>query len=161
MDPAARQMNNHPAGQGGAGVGGNGGGVNPCADTSIPKNASADELEVLIRARYPIIYVLSWEEERVEKQIARIAATRNKKFYVWTCTEGIVRYGSEASRGKAGNTTDPLTAIDAVVQAGGIVEFAAVLVDREQGGRQNIEAKGYKAVTAFSRTELLPNLPLL
>ena len=28
-------------------------------------NPCADELEVLIRARYPIIYVLSWEEERV------------------------------------------------------------------------------------------------
>ncbi len=53
-----------------------------------------------------------------------------------------------------------IKAIDAVVQAGGIVEFAAVLVDREQGGRQNIEAKGYKAVTAFTRTDLLPNLPL-
>jgi len=54
-----------------------------------------------------------------------------------------------------------IKAIEAVLQAGGIVEFAAVLVDREQGGRQNIEAKGYKAVTAFTRTELLPNLPPL
>ena len=31
-----------------------------------------DELEVLIRARYPIIYVVSWEEERVEKQLGQI-----------------------------------------------------------------------------------------
>ena len=29
---------------------------------------------MLIRARYPIIYVVSWEEERVEKQLAQIAA---------------------------------------------------------------------------------------
>ena len=58
-----------------------------------------DELEVLIRARYPIIYVLSWEEERVEKQLAEIAAARNKKLHVWTYTQGIVRYGAEPQHG--------------------------------------------------------------
>lgn len=52
-----------------------------------------------------------------------------------------------------------IKAIDAVVAAGGIVEFAAVLVDREQGGRQNIEAKGHKTIAAFTRSELLPHLP--
>jgi AAA+ superfamily predicted ATPase len=77
-----------------------------------------DELEVLIRARYPIIYVLSWEEERVEKQLAEIAAARNKKLHVWTYTQGIVRYGAEPQRSKAaaGSTTDPLAALDAVLQ---------------------------------------------
>ncbi|HEY2588915.1 MAG TPA: AAA family ATPase [Tepidisphaeraceae bacterium] len=77
-----------------------------------------DELEVLIRARYPIIYVISWEEERVEKQLAQIAAARNKKFHVWTYTQGIVRYGAEPQRTKSGSgsTTDPLSALDAVLQ---------------------------------------------
>jgi AAA+ superfamily predicted ATPase len=78
----------------------------------------ADELEVLIRARYPVIYVVSWEEERVEKELARVAAARNKKFHVWTCTQGIVRYGAEPQRtkGGSGNTADPLSALDAVLQ---------------------------------------------
>jgi AAA+ superfamily predicted ATPase len=73
---------------------------------------------VLIRARYPIIYVLSWEEERVEKLLAGIATNRNKKFHVWTYTQGIVRYGSEPQRAKSGtgSTTDPLAALDAVLQ---------------------------------------------
>jgi AAA+ superfamily predicted ATPase len=77
-----------------------------------------DELEVLIRARYPIIYVLSWEEERVEKVLADIATARSKKFYIWTYTQGIVRYGAEAQRSKSGtgSTTDPLAALDAVLQ---------------------------------------------
>ena len=48
-----------------------------------------DELEVLIRARYPIIYVVSWEEERVEQRLAAIAKERNKQFYIWTYTQGI------------------------------------------------------------------------
>lgn len=73
---------------------------------------------MLIRARYPIIYVISWEEERVEKQLAQIAAARNKKFHVWTYTQGIVRYGAEPQRTKSGSgsTTDPLSALDAVLQ---------------------------------------------
>ncbi|HTV47447.1 MAG TPA: AAA family ATPase [Phycisphaerae bacterium] len=77
-----------------------------------------DELEVLIRARYPIIYVLTWEEERVEKVLSEIATARNKKFHVWTYTQGIVRYGAEPQRAKSGtgSTTDPLSALDAVLQ---------------------------------------------
>lgn len=78
----------------------------------------ADELDVLIRARYPIIYVLSWEEERIEKELAYIAAARNKKLYVWTCTQGIVKHGAEPQKAKSGsgNTSDPLSALDAVLQ---------------------------------------------
>ena len=47
-------------------------------------NTPQQELEVLIRARYPIIYLVSWEEERVEQYLAKIAQKRNKKVYVWS-----------------------------------------------------------------------------
>lgn len=74
------------------------------------------ELEVLIRARYPLLYVVSWEEERVEQQLAEIARARNKRFFVWTCTQGIVKYGSAVSSGKGtSGTADPLAALDAVI----------------------------------------------
>ena len=55
---------------------------------------------MLIRARYPILYVVSWEEERVEQQLAEIARHRNKKFFVWTCTQGIVKHGTAAEAGQ-------------------------------------------------------------
>ena len=76
-----------------------------------------EELEVLIRARYPIIYVVSWEEERVERCLKKIADARNKKLLVWTVTQGIVKSGAEPQRSKstAGNTTDPIAALDAVI----------------------------------------------
>ena len=32
------------------------------------------ELEVLIRAKYPMIYLLSWEERRVEAMLGRVSA---------------------------------------------------------------------------------------
>ncbi len=75
-----------------------------------------DELEVLIRARYPIIYVVSWEEERVERCLRKIADARNKRLNLWTITEGLVRAGTEPSRGKGNNSTDPLVALDAVIE---------------------------------------------
>ncbi len=77
-----------------------------------------DELEVLIRARYPIIYVVSWEEERVERYLREIAEKRNKNLFVWTVTQGIIKSGAESQRAKfgGGNTGDPLVALDAVIQ---------------------------------------------
>src|SRR5215203_3937833 len=49
-----------------------------------------DELEILIRARYPVIYVVTWEEERLEQRLSEIARKRNKTFHVWTCSQGVV-----------------------------------------------------------------------
>jgi orotate phosphoribosyltransferase len=48
-----------------------------------------------------------------------------------------------------------LQAIEAVENAGGKVAFVLVLVDREEGGRQAIEQRGYKVVPLFTRTELV------
>jgi len=75
------------------------------------------ELEVLIRARYPILYVVTWEEERLERQLSQVAEQRNKKLFVWSYTQGIVKYGTEPQRTKsgAGNTSDPIAALDAVI----------------------------------------------
>jgi AAA+ superfamily predicted ATPase len=78
--------------------------------------SAQDELEVLIRARYPLIYVTTWEEERVEEVLRRIAVEREKRFFVWTITQGIVNAGAETQRTKsAGKTTDPIAALDAVI----------------------------------------------
>jgi AAA+ superfamily predicted ATPase len=93
------------------------------ATASAPSRPSAgpktppDELEVLIRARYPIIYVVTWEEERLEHRLNEIAKKRNKTFHVWTCSQGVVKFGAEPQRGKtgAGNTCDPIGGLDAVI----------------------------------------------
>ena len=48
-----------------------------------------------------------------------------------------------------------LKAIAAVEEEGGKVEFVVVLVDREEGGRTNIESKGYPVAALFTKTQLL------
>ena len=48
-----------------------------------------------------------------------------------------------------------MQAIDAIESEGGRVAFVVALVDREEGGRAAIEARGHKVVAIFTRTELL------
>ena len=50
--------------------------------------SSEEEIEYLIRARYPLLYVTSTEEERVEKSLRAICERRNRRFVTWSCTEG-------------------------------------------------------------------------
>ena len=79
----------------------------------MTQSAVDTELETLIRARYPIIYVVSWEEKRVEDALRSITQARNKKMYQWTVTQGMVQ--NPANRDEA--TRDPLAALDFVLQS--------------------------------------------
>jgi AAA+ superfamily predicted ATPase len=95
----------------------------PLAQAPAPVPAIAapcrhDDIEVLIRARYPIIYVVTWEEERVEQRLFEIARKRNKTLHIWTCSQGLVRHGAEVqqkSRTGGGSTCEPVAAMDAVM----------------------------------------------
>ena len=48
-----------------------------------------------------------------------------------------------------------LQAIDAIEASGGTVAFVIVLVDRQEGGRENIERHGHKVVPIFTRADLI------
>ena len=50
-----------------------------------------------------------------------------------------------------------IQAIDAIEEAGGQIAFVIVLIDREEGGRANIEKRGYKVVPIFTRADLTRN----
>jgi len=42
------------------------------------------ELNILTRAKYPIIYIVCWEERRIEDMLRQVALDRRKKLYGWT-----------------------------------------------------------------------------
>lgn len=71
------------------------------------------ELETLIRARYPIIYVVSWEEKRVEDALRAIAQSRGKKIFFWTITQGMVLNPNHRDNA----TRDPIAALDFVMDS--------------------------------------------
>ncbi len=72
------------------------------------------EIEILVRARYPIVYVVSWEESRVEQALAEIAQARRKRMYMWTTTQGLTAYGS---RSTDPDSQRPLVALDRIMQS--------------------------------------------
>lgn len=76
------------------------------------------ELETLIRARYPILYVLSSEEVRVQSLLMDIAHKRQKKVFEWSFSTGIVPAGTSIQSQKHRNaaTKDPLMALDQVIE---------------------------------------------
>ncbi|HEV2320247.1 MAG TPA: AAA family ATPase [Verrucomicrobiae bacterium] len=76
------------------------------------------DLETLIRARYPILYIMSSEETRLQSLILDIAAKRQKKVFEWSYSTGIVPAGTSIQSQKHRNaaTKDPLMALDQVIE---------------------------------------------
>ncbi len=76
------------------------------------------EIETLIRARYPILYIISSEEMRVQNLIIEIARKRQKKAFEWSYSTGIVPAGTSIQSQKHRNaaTKDPLQALDQVIE---------------------------------------------
>lgn len=73
------------------------------------------ELETLVRARYSIIYIVAWEERRVETLLHSIAARRERRLFVWTCTEGVQALDGAGPPVPADPAArDPLLALDFV-----------------------------------------------
>lgn len=68
------------------------------------------ELEILIRARYPLLYVVSWEEQRVEGVLSAVAARQKKRIFIWTVTQGLVEPGKAADN----SIRDPQAALEYV-----------------------------------------------
>ena len=70
---------------------------------------------------YPVVYVQSWEEGRVERAVAGLAQKYYEQpvpFGVWTCVDGL-RTGTE----KWADTADPLRALEAILEAPGPAFF--------------------------------------
>jgi SpoVK/Ycf46/Vps4 family AAA+-type ATPase len=75
----------------------------------MAKLDSIQEIEDLIRARYPLIYVVSAEEKRVEDKIVDVGKRRNRKVLTWSCTQGLQSTDSSES---FSDIKDPLRALD-------------------------------------------------
>src|SRR5882724_6511598 len=76
------------------------------------------ELETLIRARYPILYIIASDEMRVQNLVVEIAKKRQKKAFEWSYSTGIVPAGTSIQSQKNRNaaTKDPLMALDQVIE---------------------------------------------
>jgi ATP-dependent 26S proteasome regulatory subunit len=71
-----------------------------------------ERIEVLIRARYPLINIVSSEEKRVEDTIKTIARSRGKRYFIWSVTKGL-----ESDDGScAADLREPIKALDHILE---------------------------------------------
>jgi SpoVK/Ycf46/Vps4 family AAA+-type ATPase len=72
-------------------------------------SASAREAWKLMKARYTILYLLSPEEQRVERELAQIALVKERTLAAWSITRGFVPL---AGNYRGSDVKDPLKALD-------------------------------------------------
>lgn len=78
-------------------------------------DSNAKQIDVLIRARYPILYVISWEEARVTAALRELIAGQNKRFWVWSETTGLQSASAEADpRPPDEASRDPLRVLEII-----------------------------------------------
>jgi AAA+ superfamily predicted ATPase len=97
-----------------------------------------EELNTLTRAKYPIIYIVSWEERRIEDMLRQVAIERRKKLYEWTLTNGIMPLDVVQNHPIDPATRDPLNALDFVAHSQEAAIFVLKdfhpLLDNANGG---------------------------
>ena len=69
-----------------------------------------DELDVLLRARYALLYLVTWEEQRMLRGLRTLAARLDRPLLRWSEVTGFQDTDDEALRG----ATTPTAALDAV-----------------------------------------------
>jgi hypothetical protein len=75
-----------------------------------------EELSILVQAQYPLIYLVTSEEERAEQTISTIAQLKpQRRVFIWTVTHGIVEYGQPRNVTQH-NTVSPEAAIEWVIR---------------------------------------------
>ena len=88
------------------------------ADEKKPEGAVKDpaleDIKRYIAAKYPIVFVLTWEDSRFEKvleSIAKSGFSTPLKFAVWSTTDGLILEGAPLA-----DTKDPLPALDFAIK---------------------------------------------
>jgi len=72
------------------------------------------ELDTLVRARYPLVYLVSWEESRVDTLVEELAKTHGKALLHWSITRGLRRVAGGRAPVPIESTRDPVDALQAI-----------------------------------------------
>lgn len=70
-----------------------------------------EELATKIKARFPIIFLTSFEERRVERILQEICTDQQKTLIIWTATKGFVSFDGKVVSQGATDLTEALTQV--------------------------------------------------
>ena len=76
--------------------------------------AFVQDLDTLIRARYPLLYLVSWEEQRLDGILADLANQHGKVLLSWSITKGLRRIGGARTLPTIDGSRDPVEALAAI-----------------------------------------------
>jgi ATP-dependent 26S proteasome regulatory subunit len=72
------------------------------------------DLDILIRARYPLIYLVSWEEQRLDAILQDLASAHGKVLLSWSITRGLRRIGGPRGGPHVEAGRDPVEMLAAI-----------------------------------------------
>ena len=81
-----------------------------------PRPRFVDDLDTMIRARYPLIYLVSWEEQRLDGILQDLSTAHGKVLLSWSITRGLKRIGGARSLPSSEGSKDPVEALAAVAK---------------------------------------------
>ena len=88
--------------------------TSPGTSRSAAFAAWLEELDLLIRARYPLLYLVSWEEHRVDALLGELARQHGKVFLTWSVRRGLKPVGGARGPALPEDTRNPLEALAAI-----------------------------------------------
>lgn len=74
------------------------------------------EIDTLIRARYPLLYLVSFEEQRVEHLLHDLARAHGKDLVEWSATRGLAAFNGNTRGVPLEDTAEPLRALMQIPQ---------------------------------------------
>jgi AAA+ superfamily predicted ATPase len=81
-----------------------------------PPPPFVSELDVLVRARYPLVYLVTSEEQRAEAILGELAEAHGKALLGWSVAKGFRRLGGARTQGAPEGAREPLEAISAIAE---------------------------------------------
>ncbi len=89
-------------------------------DSQGPLMGTIDEIDLLIRARYPILYLLTWEEKRAIDELAGLASKQGKALHVWSQSVGFTTRMEDESKQKI---RDPQSVLEFIIESDDVAIF--------------------------------------
>ena len=74
------------------------------------------DLDTLIRARYPLVYLVSWEEQRLDAILQELAASHGKTLVSWSITRGLRRMGDARTQAILDPGRTPIEALNSIAR---------------------------------------------
>ncbi len=85
----------------------------------MTNDAFSEELDRLIRARYTLLYVVTWEEGRAMRMLMRITEGQRKPLYEWSITNGLRCVHGPGGEGSGSRTRDAMQTLNEILQKDG------------------------------------------